>query len=308
MALALRESGLDESATFITNVADDFEVGPYLVCPDTDAVLYALSGRFDEDRGWGVIGDRFGPAGPGAPDWFNLGELDLVTHRARRALLDSGSTLTEATGALLGAFPATASVVPATDDPLRTVVRCGGSWRSFQEWLVRDHASPVPDEVSYSGADEAQPTAPVLASLSTADLVVLAPSSPIASLMPILGLPGLREVLAARRATVVAVSSLVRRIEPSRDRDRHRANAREALLTAAGIGQSVPEVASLWADIAGTFVLDPADAIDETAIVNLGYSVVLAPTRADTPARRSALIDALVGVLAADPVTEMPPA
>ncbi|MEZ5215720.1 MAG: hypothetical protein R2715_03780 [Ilumatobacteraceae bacterium] len=67
LAMALREAGIADRCTFVTNVADDCAVGPLLVCPDTDAVLYGLSGCFDDERGWGIRGDRFPGPAPGEP-------------------------------------------------------------------------------------------------------------------------------------------------------------------------------------------------------------------------------------------------
>ena len=92
------ESGTSADTTFVTNVADDWCVGGLPVCPDTDAVLYALSGRFDEDRGWGIVGDVF----PGTAS----GRAAVVRHRRRRSrdaraprgqLLDAGASLSPAT-------------------------------------------------------------------------------------------------------------------------------------------------------------------------------------------------------------------
>ena len=40
----------------VTNTGEDFEhLG--LICPDTDSVLYATSGKLDRDRGWGREGE-----------------------------------------------------------------------------------------------------------------------------------------------------------------------------------------------------------------------------------------------------------
>ena len=79
LALAIQAAGLESLTCFITNVADDCEHGDLLICPDTDAVLYALGGLFDEERGWGIRGDVF----PAGDDWFHLGHRDRGTRRDR---------------------------------------------------------------------------------------------------------------------------------------------------------------------------------------------------------------------------------
>src|SRR5512147_1404085 len=116
LALALQAAGLESRTCFVTNVADDCEVGGLLVCPDTDAVLYALGGLFDDERGWGVRGDVFPACAEGADDWFHIGERDRRQHHARSALLASGLSLSAATAHLAKGLGVAARVLPASND------------------------------------------------------------------------------------------------------------------------------------------------------------------------------------------------
>src|SRR5439155_2833004 len=63
--------------------------------------------------------------------------------------------------------------------------------------------------VEFRGADLARPTDEVMRALAAAESVVIGPSNPIASIGPILALPGMAEALRALDAPVVAVSPLV---------------------------------------------------------------------------------------------------
>src|ERR1700680_154883 len=45
--------------TLIVNTADDLWVHGLRVCPDLDTTLYALSGRQDLERGWGLRGESW---------------------------------------------------------------------------------------------------------------------------------------------------------------------------------------------------------------------------------------------------------
>lgn len=299
VAQALRRLGLDGAATFVTNVGDDLTVDGLTVCPDTDAVLYALEGRFDEGRGWGVRDDRFPPAmeaGPtaGTAGWFNLGEADREHHRRRQVLLDAGRSLSEATADLAGAAGLAARVIPATDAPLRTRVRSADGERAWQEWLVRDGARPVPTEVAYDGLGGARPAPGVLDAIAGAATVLVAPSSPVASVAPILALPGVVDALAARADPAVAVSPVVARRPPVTERDRRRAHARAVLLAAGGFGHDPAEVARWYAQgrpgAVGVFVLDPADAADAVAVEAHGLAVQVAPAPTTTVDGLSALL------------------
>lgn len=278
LALALKAAGRDGEATFVTNVGDDWEVGGLLVCPDTDAVLYALAGIFDEERGWGIHGDRFDGAPLGGLDWFHVGVRDRSQHQRRTELMGAGLSLTEVTAVLAGGLGLRACVLPATDARVRTRIRTPAGVLAWQEWLVREEARPPVAAVTYAGIEAAQPTDAVLRAIRAADLAVLAASSPVASLAPILALAGVTEAIRARRLPTVAISPVVRRLPAVAARDRRRAAARAALLASRGMAHDPVGIAALYADLVDAYVLDDADAADAAAVRDLGLRVVVAPT------------------------------
>jgi LPPG:FO 2-phospho-L-lactate transferase len=61
----------------------------------------------------------------------------------------------------------------------------------------------------FRGVEQARISEPVAAALRDADVVVICPSNPVLSIAPILAVPGVRTLLAARRGRVVAVSPFV---------------------------------------------------------------------------------------------------
>lgn len=295
MALALSEAVLADRCTFVTNVADDWSVGDLPVCPDTDAVLYALAGRFDDERGWGIRGDTFGGPRAGEPPWFGIGDADRAHHEARRRLLDGGATPSGATTALARAAGIAASVVPVTDDVVRTRVRHGGRWAAFQEWMVRDHC-PAPDAISWAGLDRARPAPGVFDAIAGAELVIIGSSSPMASLAPILGVGGVRAALSARHGPTVALSPVVAGRPLVTDRDRHRAAARAALMACRGLAHTPGDYARWIAPLASHVVLDPSDAAWSPDVTDLGLEVLLAPVIGADPDEREALVDAVLAV------------
>lgn len=326
----------------MTNVGDDLTVDGLLVCPDTDAVLYALAGLFDEERGWGIRGDEFpqarpgkrrdgsaatagidtsgGSAGPGSAPatrdgestsrWFNLGERDYAHHARRRALLDSGLGLAAATARLATDLGVTARVIPATDDVVRTRIVTADGVLAWQEWLVRDAAAPRPIAVEYEGAESAEANHEALAALSDADLVLFAPSSPVASVAPLLAMPAYADALrnrvrrrasaggssAARPPRTVAVSPVVARRPLVSERDRRRAHARAALLRSRGLLHTPEAVAGLYVDVVDAFVIDPSDATDLDSVeaaAGAGTTVMIAPGPTTTVEGLTMLLRAL---------------
>jgi LPPG:FO 2-phospho-L-lactate transferase len=260
--------------TAVCNVADDLEVMGLHVCPDVDAVLYALAGVFDEERGYGVRGDTgqfmAEAVAGGRQSWFWIGDRDLVTHRLRTELLRSGRGLAEAVAALGRGFGVAASVVPATDDRVRTRVVVDGRDLDFQAFYVRECAKPVARSVRWEGIERAVPAPGVLEAILGAQLVILGDSSPVASILPILHLPGVREALAATPAVRVAVSPVVAAVPPELEVDRHHWLARERLLAAWGLGHDPLSVAGLYRGLLDVFIVDARDEAVATGVRALG--------------------------------------
>jgi LPPG:FO 2-phospho-L-lactate transferase len=253
---------LGPDLTVVVNVGDDLEVLGLAVSPDLDSVLYALAGLNDEERGWGRVGESWraleSARAWGGDAWFQLGDLDLGLHLTRTAALVRGERLSAATRALAYAVGVTATLLPATDDPLRTDVVTPGGTFAFQDWFVaRQHADEV-DELLYDGADAATPAPGVLEAIGAADAIVLAPSNPYVSLGPILAVPAIRDAIAGRRVRCVAVSPLIggRSVKGPLDR----------MLSRMAGGTTPAHVAGCYPGLLDALVIDSADAPAEASV------------------------------------------
>lgn len=255
--------------TVVVNTGDDTERHGLLVMPDHDAVLYMLDGRFDDERGWGIVGETWNVMTEleryGEEAWFRLGDRDFATHIARHARLRGDASLSEAVLALQRARGIPTAILPMADEPVRTQVRTDDGWLAFQEYFVHRRQAPEVREIRHAGIETARPTPRVTAAIEAAEIVLIGPSNPFVSIGPILALPGLRERIAAARAReipVVAVSPIVggRALKGPADR----------MMASLGHETSALGVARLYADLLSGFVLDAADATLEPAIRALG--------------------------------------
>lgn len=271
--------------TVVVNTADDLWVHGLRVCPDIDTTLYALSGRQDLERGWGVRGESWRAMDAlrelGADPWFNLGDLDLGTHLLRTGLLRDGVGLAEITRRLAAGLGVGTTVLPMSEDEVASsVLTVTGSLLHFQEFHVARRARDEVRALTYRGIDTARPAPGVLEAIGAADLVVIAPSNPLASVAPILALPGVRAALGATRAPVVAVTPIVSGVAITDPGEQHRADTRAGLLRSIGLSHTASSAASLIADVADAFVLDRADEIEAETIAGFGLEVVVADTLA----------------------------
>ena len=213
LARGLAETIEPGELTIVGNVGDDVEILGLHVSPDLDTILYTLTGRLDETKGWGRAGETWHALDTvtelGGESWFRLGDLDLGVHLVRTQALRAGEPLSLVTARLAIAFGLEPRLLPATDDRLRTWLDTPAGELPFQEWFVaRGHRDEV-DGVRFEGAEAAGPAPGVLDALQAADLVAIAPSNPFVSIGPILAVAAIREALEQRAAPVVAVSPLI---------------------------------------------------------------------------------------------------
>jgi LPPG:FO 2-phospho-L-lactate transferase len=239
----------------VGNVADDIEILGLHVSPDLDSVLYALAGVADEERGWGRAGETWQALETvgdlGGENWFRLGDRDIGLHLVRTQLLREGCSLSEATSRLVAAFGLRCSLLPATDDPLRTFLETPDGTFPFQTWFVeRGHRDEVL-AVHYAGAPDARPAPGVIEAVERADVIVFAPSNPYVSIGPILAVDGIRSGLEARRVPCVAVSPLIggRAVKGPADR----------MLARIAGGTSPADVARCYPGLIDALVIDEAD-------------------------------------------------
>lgn len=271
--------------TAIINTADDDWFHGLYVSPDPDIVTYALAGEVDDKRGWGLAGDTFRWLESlrrfGHDTWFQIGDRDLATHLHRTRLLREGRTLSHVVADIARAFGVQVRLLPMSDDPVRTRVRIDAGEVSFQEYLVRRRAADAVRDVRFESAEDATPAPGVLGALSTAEAIVIAPSNPIASIGPILAIPGIREAVRGARVPRIAVSPIVggRSLQPP---------AGEMM---AGLGHAVDvrSVARIYAGLVDTLVIDPADAPLAPEIERIGMRALVVPAIMRDEATRGAL-------------------
>jgi LPPG:FO 2-phospho-L-lactate transferase len=215
LALGLSKVVAPERLAVIVNTGDDFRHFGLSICPDLDTVTYTLAGRVNAETGWGRAGEtwRFMEAVGelGGEDWFNLGDTDLATHAVRTARLAAGARLTEVTRDIARALGVGPAILPASDDPVATVVDTAEGALPFQRYFVGRRCQPAVRGLRYQGATEARPAPEVVGALSAPDLkaIVVCPSNPYLSLDPMLAVPGFRALIRKCGAPVVAVSPIV---------------------------------------------------------------------------------------------------
>ena len=249
----------DWELAIVANSGDDFVHLGLMICPDLDTIMYTLSGRSDDQKGWGVAGESWACLDQlkalGGPGWFGLGDRDLAVHLYRSDLMRQGVTLSDVTRRLNASFGVTAQVLPMSDQPVGTIVHTqDGRDLPFQRYFVQERCRPAVRDFTYSGIEQARPAAGLLDIITdpALDAIVICPSNPFVSINPILAVPGVRDALCAASAPIVAVSPLVggRSVKgPLGD-----------MLMHMGLPSDNTSIAAQYADLLSGMIVDTSDA------------------------------------------------
>lgn len=213
LVLGLAQVVAGADLTAIVNTGDDFAHLGLHVSPDIDTLLYTLAGKANAAQGWGREGESWGFMAAlrelGGEDWFQLGDGDLALHVLRTRALAVGQSLSTVTADFARAWGIAATVMPMSDDPVRTIIDSEAGPLEFQRYFVEQRCAPVVRAIRFDGAARAAPAPGAVAAFAEAGLIVIAPSNPFLSVDPLLAVPGLRAALAARRCPAVVVSPLI---------------------------------------------------------------------------------------------------
>ena len=278
--------------TVVVNVADDMEWQGLPVSPDLDTVMYTLAGVADPAQGWGVAGETHTAMSMleryGAEGWFRVGDADLATHVRRAALMQQGASLTDVTAALSSGLGVPSRLLPATDDPVRTVVETAGGDLAFQAYFVERRQEDDVIGLRFEGADQARPSLAALDAIEQAELMVIGPSNPLVSIGPILAIPGMRAAVVVAHGVRVGVSGIVagKAIRGPADR----------MLVSLGFEPTARGVAEMYRGLLDRFVIDEADAELAPTIEALGTEVSVLPTVMRSDEDRAHLARALVAL------------
>lgn len=196
-----------EDLTIIVNTGDDFEHYGLYICPDLDTVCYTLAGLANPETGWGRVDESWNvienASQLGGPSWFRLGDRDLGIHLERTRRLKEGQTLSQITRDFCKAWGIEQTILPMSDQPVRTIVETQEGDLAFQEYFVQRRCEPRVTGFRFEGIEAAKPAPGLREAIQSADAVIICPSNPWVSIDPIL------RVVKSMEKPVVAISPII---------------------------------------------------------------------------------------------------
>jgi LPPG:FO 2-phospho-L-lactate transferase len=242
-----------EDLTVIVNTGDDFEHYGLYISPDLDTVCYTLAGLANPETGWGRVNETWQTITNieklGGPGWFHLGDQDIATHLERTRRLKEGQSLSQITRGFCKAWGVKHTILPMSDQPVRTIVETDEGDLPFQEYFVHRACQPRVRGFRFEGVETARPADGVEQAIRYAEAVIICPSNPWVSIDPILRV--LSPIL-SDKLPVVAVSPIIG--------GKTVKGPAAKMYAELGIEPSALAVANHYLDILRGFVLDNQDA------------------------------------------------
>ena len=257
-----------EELTIIVNTGDDFEHYGLYICPDLDTVCYTLAGLANQETGWGRGNESWNVLDNvsklGGPDWFRLGDHDLGTHLERTRRLELGDSLSKITRHFCITWGVRHTVLPMSDQPVRTIVETDEGNLAFQEYFVHRRCGPRVRGFRFDGVDMAEPAPGAREAIQAADAVVICPSNPWVSIDPILKIyPNINKPM-------VAISPIIGGESVK--------GPAAKMYRELGIEPSALAVARHYKGLAANFVLDEVDAQLNESIRGLNMHTLVTNT------------------------------
>ncbi len=281
-----------DSLVVAVNTADDFEHLGLHISPDLDTVMYTLAGRNNAETGWGLAGETWSfmeaLGDLGGETWFSLGDRDLATHLVRTHALRSGRSLSDITTSLSRAMGIDHTIVPMSDEAVRTIVQTADGALPFQDYFVRLACAPVVTGFAFEGIADASPSPGLVAALAEPGLgaVLIGPSNPYVSIAPILAIPAVAAFLDRRAVPVIAVSPIVGGAAIK--------GPAAKMMAELGAEISASGIARHYGDRLDGIVIDRTDAALAAELRAAGLAVAVAPTVVTSPQDRRALARVVV--------------
>ena len=283
-----------EDLTVIVNTGDDFEHLGLYISPDLDTVCYTLAGLSNPETGWGRINETFNAIANieklGGATWFRLGDQDLATHIERMRRMKTGQSLSQITNDFCKAWGIHPTVIPMSDDLVRTIVNTDEGELAFQEYFVHRKCEPRVQGFRFEGIESAKPAPGIVDAIKEADAIVICPSNPWVSIAPILAVlhtplhhPPFSKKMGGAAKKIYAVTPIIGGQAVK--------GPAAKMYRELGIEPSALAVAKHYQNLITGFVLDEVDAKLEAEIQGLNMKTLITKTLMENSDKRRRLAE-----------------
>ena len=235
--------------TIIVNTLEnDYFSGVY-VSADIDTVLYTMADMINDEFWYGVKGDTFITHERlnelGCAELLRIGDIDRATKIQKTQLMEKYG-LKKACEIQAENMGIESKIIPMSeeDSEIKLVTDIGEL--EFHDFLIKHQSEPEVLDIKFSNV---APSEGIIDAIEKSEAVIIGPSNPITSILPILSLEGVRDAL--KDTYVVAVSPIIGSGAVS--------GPASKFMSAMNIDVSAVGVASLYRNFLDNIVIDDKD-------------------------------------------------
>lgn len=238
----------DELTIIVNTLENDYFSGVY-VSADLDTVLYTMADMINDELWYGVKDDTFITHERlneiGCGELLRIGDIDRATKIQKTQLMEKYG-LARACEIQAEKMGIESKIIPMSEENSDIKIVTDIGELEFHDYLIKHQSQPEVLDVKFS---KVNPTEGIIEAINNSRAVIIGPSNPITSILPILSLEGVREAL--ENTYVVAVSPIIGTDSVS--------GPASKFMKALGIEVSSVGVAEMYKDFLDNIVVDDKD-------------------------------------------------
>lgn len=254
--------------TIVVNTLENEYFSGVYVSADIDTVLYTMADMINDDVWYGVKNDTFITHDRleeiGCPELLRIGDIDRATKIQKTQLMEKYG-LVRACEIQAEKMGIASRIIPMSEENSDIKIITDIGELEFHDFLIKHQSQPEVLNVEFSSV---KPSEGIIDAINNSRAVIIGPSNPITSILPILSLEGVREAL--KNTYVVAVSPIIGSDAVS--------GPASKFMKALDIDVSSVGVASLYADFLDNIVIDDMDLNLESQIKQIINKVTITNT------------------------------
>lgn len=251
----------------VNTLENDYFAGVY-VSADIDTVLYTMTDMINDELWYGVKGDTFTTHERleeiGCPELLRIGDIDRAT-KIQKTLLMQKHSLQESVDIQAKNMGIKSKIIPMSNENSDIKIITDIGELEFHDFLIKHQSEPEVLDVVFSNVAPAEGLIDII---KNSKAVIIGPSNPITSILPILSLEGVREAL--KETYVIAVSPIIGNDSVS--------GPASKFMKAMGIEVSSIGVAKLYKDFLNVIVIDEKDSNLKQSLSEIINKVIITNT------------------------------
>lgn len=192
----------------VNTLENEYFSGVY-VAPDIDTVLYTMSNMINDELWYGVKGDTFTTHDRlnelGCFELLKIGDIDRST-KIQKTLLKEKYSLSEAVNIQRKSMGIKSKIIPMSDEDSYVKIETDIGEIDFHDFLIKYQGELDVLNVKFSNVS---PSDELISSIEESDAVIIGPSNPITSILPIISIDGVKKAL--KNSHVIGISPFIGR-------------------------------------------------------------------------------------------------